>query len=70
VIKFYRKIGQQLLSQNHFSKYMLYAIGEKVLVVIGILIALSVNIWNETKNINTKIKAYKEQLKVELNSDL
>jgi len=49
---------------------MLYAIGEIVLVVIGILIALSVNIWNETKNINTKIKAYKEQLKVELNSDL
>jgi len=47
MIKFFRKIRQQLLTQKKFSKYLIYAIGEIVLVVIGILIALSVNNWNE-----------------------
>ena len=36
-----------MLTQNKFSKYLLYAIGEIILVVIGILIALSINNWNE-----------------------
>ena len=36
-----------MLTENKFSKYLLYAIGEIVLVVIGILIALSINNWNE-----------------------
>ncbi|WP_019669902.1 DUF6090 family protein [Eudoraea adriatica] len=49
MIKFFRKIRQQLLSQNNVSKYLLYAIGEIVLVVIGILIALQINNWNENK---------------------
>ncbi|MET2984938.1 DUF6090 family protein [Aureibaculum conchae] len=47
MIKFFRKIRQNLLSENKFSKYLIYAIGEIVLVVIGILIALSINNWNE-----------------------
>jgi hypothetical protein len=47
MIKFFRKIRQKLLVENKISKYLLYAIGEVVLVVIGILIALSVNNWNE-----------------------
>lgn len=47
MIEFFRKIRQQLLAQNKFSKYMLYAIGEIVLVVIGILIAVNVNNWNQ-----------------------
>lgn len=47
MINFFRKIRQQLLTQNKVSKYLLYAIGEIVLVVIGILIALSINNWNE-----------------------
>ena len=46
---FFIKIGQRLLTGNKFSKYLLYAIGEIVLVVIGILIALSINNWNEFK---------------------
>ncbi|AZQ57844.1 hypothetical protein EJ994_03135 [Maribacter sp. MJ134] len=53
MIKFFRKIRQKLLAENRFSKYLLYAIGEIVLVVIGILIALQINNWNE----NEKIKA-------------
>lgn len=47
MIKFFRHIRQRLLSENKFSKYLLYAIGEIFLVVIGILIALNINNWNE-----------------------
>lgn len=47
MIKFFRKIRQSLLHDNKFSKYLLYAIGEILLVVIGILIALQINTWNE-----------------------
>ena len=49
MIKFFRKVRQKLLSENKFSKYLLYAIGEIILVVIGILIALQINIWNEQR---------------------
>ena len=56
MIKFYRKIRQRLLSENlpagqagKFSKYLIYAVGEIILVVIGILIAVSINNWNESK---------------------
>ncbi len=47
MIHFFRKIRQQLLTENKVSKYLLYAIGEIILVVIGILIALSLNTWKE-----------------------
>ncbi|MEH6514960.1 MAG: hypothetical protein V7670_17480 [Maribacter arcticus] len=50
MINFFRKIRQRLLTENKFSKYMLYAIGEVILVMIGILLALQVNNWNETRN--------------------
>lgn len=50
MIKFFRKIRQQLLSENRFAKYLMYAIGEIVLVVIGILIALQLNIARENQN--------------------
>jgi hypothetical protein len=49
MIKFFRRIRQRLLTENKFSKYLIYAIGEIVLVVIGILIALSINNWTEEK---------------------
>ncbi|MEM8998975.1 MAG: DUF6090 family protein [Bacteroidota bacterium] len=49
MIKFFRKIRQKLLSENKFSKYLIYAVGEIVLVVIGILIALQINNWNENR---------------------
>ena len=47
--KFFRKIRQNLLMENKTGKYFKYAIGEIVLVVIGILIALSINNWNENR---------------------
>ncbi|WP_445752736.1 DUF6090 family protein [Polaribacter sp.] len=53
MIKFFRKICQKLLVENRFNKYLVYAIGEIILVVIGILIALQINNWNEErKNAN------------------
>ena len=54
MIKFFRKIRQKLLTENKFSKYLLYAFGEIILVIIGILIALSINNWNEEKKAGTR----------------
>ena len=57
MIKFYRKIRQRLLTENKLSKYLLYAIGEIVLVMIGILLALQINNWNQVRqNSQTNIK--------------
>ncbi|MDT0606270.1 DUF6090 family protein [Croceitalea rosinachiae] len=49
MIKFFRKIRQKLLSENKFSKYLIYAIGEILLVLIGILLAFQANQWKEDK---------------------
>ena len=54
MIKFFRKIRQKLLSENKFSKYLIYAIGEIILVVIGILIALQFNNRNVSRINNQK----------------
>lgn len=77
MIKFFRRIRQNLLSENlpsgqagKFSKYMLYAIGEIVLVVIGILIALSINNWNEERKSNNTIKSVYAIIKSDLLSDI
>ena len=70
MIKFFRKIRQNLLTENKFSKYMLYAIGEIVLVVIGILIALSINNWNDVKKQRKKEVVYLTELKKGLEKDL
>ena len=49
MINFFKRIRQQLISENKTGKYFKYAIGEIVLVVIGILIALTINNWNEDR---------------------
>ena len=77
MIKFFRKIRQQLITENKFSKYLIYAIGEIILVVFGILIALQVNNWNQnriaekaeielTKNILNDLEADKALYKLNL----
>ena len=70
MIKFFRKIRQKLLSENNFSKYLLYAVGEIVLVVIGILIALQINDWNEGRQKSNLTKNYRLKLIEELDSDI
>jgi len=70
MIKFFRKIRQNLLMENKTGKYLKYAVGEIVLVVIGILIALSINNWNENKKlVNKEVKILKE-IKYELEGSL
>jgi hypothetical protein len=54
MIKLFRKIRQNLLNEGKTTKYFKYAIGEIVLVVIGILIALSINNWNELRKERSK----------------
>ena len=66
MIKFFRKIRQNLIMENKTSKYFKYAIGEIILVVIGILIALQINNWNESK----KTKEKERQVLTEIQSDL
>ena len=70
MIKFFRRIRQQLLSQNRFSKYMLYAIGEIILVIIGILIALNLNKKAEQKQAEAKVDAILEDVLKELEIDI
>jgi hypothetical protein len=57
MLKFFRKIRQKLLQENKVTRYLAYAIGEIFLVVIGILIAININDWNnrQTKISNEKI---------------
>ncbi|TBW28305.1 hypothetical protein [Gramella sp. KN1008] len=56
MLKFFRNIRRRLLRENRFTRYLIYAVGEIILVVIGILIALKVNNWNNEQN-NQKQRA-------------
>jgi hypothetical protein len=49
MISFFRKIRQKLLEQGRAARYLTYALGEIILVVCGILIALQINTWNENR---------------------
>jgi len=55
MIKFFRHIRQHLIMENKIGKYLKYAIGEIVLVVIGILIALQINNWNQKRLDQTEV---------------
>jgi len=79
LIRFFRKLRQRLFKGNppdqagragKFNKYLLYAIGEILLVVIGILIALQVNNWNEYRAERKQERVILHQLKIEFTSNL
>jgi hypothetical protein len=70
MIKFFRHIRKSLLMENKTEKYLKYAIGEIILVVIGILIALSINNWNEGRKDKLKEQTILVQLKEEYNANL
>ena len=70
MIKFFRRIRQNLLSEGKTGKYFKYAIGEIVLVVIGILIALQINNWNEQRKIRGNQEKYVMLLKTEALNNL
>ena len=65
MIKFFRKIRQNMINENKTGKYLKYAIGEIILVVIGILIALSINNWNEQRKMNSQEQELLEGLEIE-----
>ena len=70
MIPFFRKIRKKMADDNKPLKYMRYAIGEIVLVVIGILIALQINTWNNNYNLTKKESAILIEMKTNLQSDL
>jgi hypothetical protein len=70
MLRFFRQIRQHLLTDNKFSKYLLYAVGEILLVVIGILIALQVNNWNEERRLNKERINILENLRIDLANDV
>ncbi|MGB3145560.1 MAG: hypothetical protein WBB24_15790 [Maribacter sp.] len=70
MIKFFRKIRQKLLDEGKTGKYFKYAIGEIVLVVIGILIALQVSNWNQDRIKIIQEKDDLENLKEELQNNI
>lgn len=75
MIKFFRKIRYDLMETGKTGKYLKYAIGEIVLVVIGILIALQINNWNGQRKLELKEKSllaaiHKEFLKNKIQLDL
>ncbi len=66
MINFFRQIRQRLLADSKFSKYLLYAVGEILLVVIGILIALQINTWSEERKNRRLESNYLVNLRKEL----
>lgn len=70
MIKFFRHLRQAMIKENRATKYLLYAFGEIVLVVIGILLALQINNWNSERITQKNIRNYYERIQVELKSEL
>ena len=69
MIPFFRKIRKKMADDNKPIKYMRYAIGEIALVVIGILIALQINNWNEERKELIKVKTVLKSIHIELAKD-
>jgi len=70
MIKFFRNIRKTLLTEGKTTKYLKYAIGEIILVVIGILIALQINNANEISKQKQQVKKYEQNIISELRNDL
>ena len=70
MIKFFRNIRKSLLNEGKTSKYLKYAIGEIILVVIGILIALQINNWNEKRKAKIVEANFFEDVLQDMEKDL
>ena len=70
MIRFFKRIRQQLAFDNNVSKYTRYAIGEIALVIIGILIAVSINTWNEERKQKNEEQSILQDLKKEMEGNL
>jgi hypothetical protein len=70
MIKLFRKKRYDLMGKIKLTQYLKYAIGEIVLVVIGILIAISISAWNIERNLGKSNEVYLVKLLEELNSNM
>ncbi|MEQ9425725.1 MAG: DUF6090 family protein [Cyclobacteriaceae bacterium] len=70
MLKLFRKTRRQLLGDSKFGRYLLYATGEIFLVVVGILIAVQINNWNESRKRDIQRVIYELSLINELNKDV
>ena len=70
MITIFRRIRKSLLQSSNLRRYLLYAIGEVILVVIGILLALQINTWNNDKNLRIREKVYLKEISENLKDDL
>jgi hypothetical protein len=70
MINFYHKIRKQLADDNKPLKYARYAVGEIVLVVVGILIALSINNWNEERIKDNSVRSHLKSLTEAIEHDI
>ncbi len=70
MIYLFRNIRRNLLEKNNFKKYLIYAIGEILIVMIGILIALTINNWNENRKISITEIAILKEMRINLRTDL
>lgn len=70
MFKIFRRVRQALLSESKFSKYLLYALGEILLVMVGILLALQVNNWNEQRKDANLTDSYLVALQEDLTLDI
>ncbi|MBC8367628.1 hypothetical protein H8E52_09485 [bacterium] len=66
MFRFFRTIRRDLIVRNRFTNYLLYALGEIVLVVIGILIALQINNWNDLRKAHELEMKYLGNIKADL----
>lgn len=62
MLKFFREIREKLIVEGKLKRYLIYAIGEILLVMIGILLALQVNTWNENRKSKAEADTYLKQI--------
>ncbi len=69
MIKFFRRIRQKLLNEGSLNRYLIYALGEILLVVIGILIAVQLNNLNQNNSIRKELQSSYQNLYLDLKTD-
>jgi len=70
VIKFFRRIRRKLIERGNLKSYLIYAIGEILLVVFGILIAFQINSWNDARKNKDLEKQYLTNINNEINASV
>ena len=70
MITILRKLRKSVFSKNKFFSYLLYAIGEIILVVIGILVALQINAWNQEQEDREELSRIMLSISANISSDI